>query len=54
MKLKVADRVSCEKCGKTMSIENTSTARYTVFVLWRCDCGHQFLEKKHTPVIQEV
>jgi hypothetical protein len=37
----------CEKCDRVMKIENTSHARYTVFVLWRCVCGYQTLEKKH-------
>ena len=52
--MKVAEKQTCEKCGRTMAVENTSTARYTVFVLWRCDCGHQFLEKKHTTLIQDL
>ena len=43
-------KMSCRKCGKTMEVENTSKARYTVFVLWKCNCGHQQLEKKHVPV----
>jgi hypothetical protein len=54
MKVKVSEKLMCERCGKTMHIENTSTARYTVFVLWRCDCGHQFLEKRHTPGTPEL
>ena len=54
MKMKVAEKFTCEKCGRVMTKENTSTARYTIFVLWRCECGHQFLEKKHSPVAQEI
>lgn len=41
------DKQCCEKCDRVMEIENTSNARYTVFVLWRCVCGHQTLEKRH-------
>ena len=54
MKAKVRERISCDKCGKNMRIENTSKARYTIFVLWRCSCGYQFLEKKHMPVANAV
>jgi hypothetical protein len=54
MKIKVADRHHCEKCGKTMEVENVSKARYTTFVLWRCQCGFQHLQKKHEPVVSGV
>jgi hypothetical protein len=37
----------CEKCDRVMKVENTSNARYTVFVLWSCVCGFQTLEKRH-------
>jgi len=36
----------CEKCGKKMKLDNTSTARYTVFLLWICQCGFQKIEKQ--------
>jgi hypothetical protein len=54
MKAKVQERLSCLKCGKNMAIENTSKARYTVFVLWKCECGFQHLEKRHMPVVNSV
>ena len=38
----------CEKCGKVMSVKNTSNARYTVFVLWKCVCGFEYLEHRTT------
>ena len=50
MKTKVQERFICEKCGRDMAIENKAKARYTVFVLWRCECGYQHLEKRHLPV----
>lgn len=50
MKTKVHERFICEKCGRDMEIENKAKARYTVFVLWRCECGYQHLEKRHVPV----
>jgi hypothetical protein len=37
-----------------MEVENTSSARYTVFVLWKCTCGYQHLEKKHIPLVSSV
>ena len=39
----------CAKCGKKMEVENTSNARYTIFVLWKCACGFSHLQKKHLP-----
>lgn len=36
----------CDKCSGVMSVKNTSKARYTVFVLWECNCGFEYLEKK--------
>jgi len=54
MKTKVHQRHSCNKCGRTMEVENTSKARYTTFVLWRCRCGNQHLQKKHEPVVNIV
>jgi transposase-like protein len=54
MKAKVQDGFVCEKCGRNMSVENKSKARYTLFVLWKCSCGYQHLQKKHMPVVQPV
>ncbi|MHC4777812.1 MAG: hypothetical protein ACYTFG_04450 [Planctomycetota bacterium] len=54
MKSKVRPRLNCDKCGKIMEVENTSSARYTVFVLWKCTCGYQHLEKKHIPLVSSV
>ena len=50
MKTKIQERFVCEKCGGDMEVENTAKARYTLFVLWRCSCGYQHLEKRHLPV----
>jgi len=46
-KEKKDDKPTCEKCGKKMSVDHTSKARYTTFVLWKCRCGHTWLEKRH-------
>ena len=50
MRSKMHERLICEKCGRDMAVENTAKARYTTFVLWRCGCGCQHLEKKHLQV----
>ncbi|MCU0722179.1 MAG: hypothetical protein MUC63_00925 [Planctomycetes bacterium] len=50
MKTKVHEKYSCEKCGREMAIENRAKARYTLFILWKCHCGYQHLEKRHLPV----
>lgn len=47
------DKGFCAKCGKKMTVENSSSARYTVFVLWKCKCGFQHLEKRHRPAGRE-
>jgi hypothetical protein len=39
---------ACEKCGKKMKLENTSTARDTIFRLWICRCGWQKITKTRT------
>lgn len=54
MKSKVQGKQWCDRCGKSMAVENVSKARYTLFVLWRCSCGHQRLEKKHEPATSSV
>ncbi|GEM_PF-3206393 len=54
MKAKVQEQIACEKCGKNMVVENTSKARYTLFVLWRCSCGFQHLQKKHMPAVNSA
>lgn len=45
------DKQYCEECDRVMSVKNTSSARYTVFVLWECNCGFEYLEKRHTGAI---
>ncbi|MCI0341975.1 MAG: hypothetical protein L0216_12645 [Planctomycetales bacterium] len=46
---------SCEECGKAMERENTARVRETLFLLWKCPCGHQMLERRplvESPVVQ--
>jgi len=38
---------ACGECGGVMSVDHTSEARHTTFVLWKCQCGHTYLEKRH-------
>ncbi len=38
--------MDCEKCGRTMEYQYQVEERRMTFVLWHCECGHKFLERK--------
>ena len=38
--------MTCEKCGKEMMFQYDVEERNVLFVLWDCDCGQKFLERR--------
>jgi hypothetical protein len=38
--------MTCEKCGKEMIFQYDVEERNVLFVLWDCECGHKFLERR--------
>jgi hypothetical protein len=38
--------MTCEKCGKDMNLQYDVEERNVLFVLWACECGHKFLERR--------
>lgn len=38
--------MTCEKCGKEMIFQYDVEERNVLFVLWDCECGHKYLERR--------
>ena len=38
--------MECGRCGKTMQYQYEVEERRTLFVLWHCECGHKYLERR--------
>jgi hypothetical protein len=38
--------MNCEKCGKEMGFQYDVEERNVLFVLWDCDCGYKYLERR--------
>lgn len=41
------DNGFCAKCVKAMKVQSESRSRFTRFVLWKCKCGFEHLERRH-------
>jgi len=42
----MSESMKCEICVQTMGYEYEVTERDTQFVLWSCECGHKYLERR--------
>jgi len=46
MRWPMSESIKCEICVQTMGYEYEVTERDTQFVLWACECGHKYLERR--------
>ena len=39
--------MNCDKCEAEMIYNYEVEERHVVFVLWDCECGHKYLERRY-------
>ena len=42
--------MTCESCSNSMNLMYDVVERETQFVLWECECGHKYLERRPAEV----